>query len=345
MRVGLRAAGTRVAVAVSAAALLVACGGGDTASTEGGDASLRVGWQENALIGLMDLIAEEQGFFEDHDLDVELVPMETGQIAVTSALRGELDILYGPQSNIVQAASQGECFQVLSTGHGNSINIVAQKDVPLPSKESDAFPGGLKDMEGLRIGVPNLGSATDRNARVVLEAADVDLDSIEFIAVGVGGTAVAALEGGSVDALVTFPPASEVLPKDGYNIVVDLVNHPEDSPLNDVIISHQLTTCDFLENNEEAVQDYCKAYLDAREFATDPANREAVAGVIAEYLNMDEAAAASMWEDYGAVWNTPTELTPEMWEAQTKYNSPQEQTTPPFDEWVYAPCATEDTRS
>ncbi|MEU6075752.1 ABC transporter substrate-binding protein [Micromonospora sp. NPDC047074] len=336
-RVGLVAAGM---AAVLAAA--VGCSGGDD---EGGSTAVRVGWQKNALIGLMDLVAADQGFFKARGIDVTLMPMETGQVAVTSALRGELDILYGPQSNVVQAASQGECFKVLSTGHGNSINFVARKDVSLPSKTSDAFPGGLADIKGLKVGVPNLGSATDRQARVVLKAAGINDDDVDFVAVGVGGTAVAALEGKSVDVLVVFPPASEALPKDSYQVVVDLVNNPETSPLKDVVISHQMTTCDFLEKNEQAVLGYCRAYLDARDWTTNPANRDALAQIIARHLNLEPAAAKAMWEGYGAVWNTPTKLTPEVWTAQTKYNSPQDQSTPPFDEWVYGPCATEDQRS
>ena len=348
MVVKFRGTGVKTVGIVAVLALAAGCGGSTgtpTASGEGGLTPLRVGWQENALIGLMDLVAEDQGFFEDRGLDVTLMPMETGQVAVTSALRGELDIFYGPQSNLVQAASQGECFKALSTGHGNSINFVARKDVKLPSKKSDAFPGGLADVEGLKVGVPNLGSATDRQARMVLKAAGVDEDKVDFIAVGVGGTAVAAFEGGSVDVLVTFPPASEALPKDSHQMVVDLVNHPESSPLKDVIISHQITSCGFLEGNEEAVLGYCKAYLDARDWTLEPGNADALSKILATHLNMKPEAAKSMWKDYGAIWDTPTTLSSQAWKAQTKYNSPQEQTTPPYDEWVYGPCATEDPRN
>ncbi len=335
------AAGMAVVLAVTAG-----CGsdGGD-AEGDGGSAKVRVAWQKNALIGLMDLVADEQGFFKNRGLDVTLMPMETGQVAVTSALRGELDIFYGPQSNVVQAASQGECFKVLSTGHGNSINIVARKGLALPSKTSDAFPGGLADLKGLKIGVPNLGSATDRNTRKVLAAAGVQDSDVTYVAVGVGATAVAALDKGAVDAMAAFPPASEVLPEGSYQMVVDLVNNPDTSPLNDVIISHQITTCDYLKNNEKTVLDYCRAYLDARDWAVNPANADAVSAILAKNLQLDAAVAKTMWQKYGAVWKTPTALTSQMWEAQTKYNSPQEQTTPPFGEWIFGPCASEDPRA
>ena len=335
------------ALAAFAMLAVAACGassGADEVNADGATV-MEIGWQKSALISLPDLVAAEQDFFADRDIDAKLQAMDTGQIAVTAALRGELDMLYGPQSNIIQAASQGECFRVLTSGHGNNVNLVARKGTPMPSKTSDAFPGGLADMKGLRIGVPNLGSATDRNVREVLRAAGVQDSDVEFIAVGVGSTAVAALESDSIDALAVFPPASEAIPKGTTELVVDLINQPEESPLRDVIVSHQITTCDYLESNEEAVLNYCKAYLDARDFMSDPANAQAVEAVIAEYFEVSPEQAASMWKEYGAIFDVPTELTEQMWTAQAKFNSEQDQMELPYDEWVYTPCAAEDPRA
>ncbi|WP_214109128.1 ABC transporter substrate-binding protein [Acrocarpospora catenulata] len=336
------------AAALAVIALATACGGGtdDSGTTADGKQTLRVAYQKSAILSLMDWVAQEQGFFSGRGLSVTLMPSASGQAAVATALNGGVDILYGPQSNTVQAASQGECFKYLTSGHSNTVNVIARPDLALPSKKSDAFPGGLADLKGKKIGVPNLGSATDRNTRTVLAAAGLDVTKdVTFVAIGVGSTAVAALEKGSVDALAAFPPDSTNFPAGSYQTVVDLVGHPESSPLRDVIVSHTVTTCDYLDKHPDTVLNYCRAYYDARDWALDPKNLDALSTILAKYLDMSQDAAKGMWTRYGDVWRQHPTLTPELWAAQSKFNPPDQQTVPDYATWVYAPCAAKDPRA
>lgn len=338
----------RLGAAALALTVLAAagCGSPEASTTADGKQVVRIAYQKSAILSLMDWVAKERGFFADRGIEANLVPSTSGQNAVATAMNGGVDILYGPQSNTVQAAEQGECFKYLSSGHGNSVNIVARADLPLPSKKSDAFPGGLKDLKGKKIGVPNLGSATDRNTRTVLAAAGLDVEKdVTFVAIGVGTTAVAALEKGSVDALAAFPPDSSNFPEGSYQMVADLVNHPESSPLKDVIVSHSVTTCDFAEKNPETVLKYCQAYYDARDWALEPKNVDALSQILAKYLEMSPEKAKAMWEEYGAVWKQHPYLTPELWAAQAKFNPPGQRDVPDFDKWVDARCATKDPRA
>ncbi|WP_295647473.1 ABC transporter substrate-binding protein [uncultured Dietzia sp.] len=330
---------------LAALALLAGCagGGGEIEANADGQIPLKVGYQEQAILSLVDWVAADHGQFEDRNLDVELIPNSSGQNAIAAGMRGEIDVMYGPQSNIVTAVEQGECFKVLTSGHRNIIDFVALPGLDLPSKESDAFPGGLADLQGKRVGVPNLGSATDRNARLVLEEAGVDTDQVTFIAVGIGPTAITSLENNEVDALAWFPPETALMEPDDYQYVVDLVGNPEQSPLSDVIISSPVMTCDFIESNPETTMEYCKAQWDAWDFIGREENADAVATTLAKYLNLDQAAAATMWETYSSAFVTP-ELTPAEWEAQAAFNAPEQQTPLPYEETVHAACAESDPR-
>ncbi|MEB8326026.1 ABC transporter substrate-binding protein [Dietzia kunjamensis] len=335
----------KAAVPVAALALMAGCAGGaaEIEANSDGQIPLKVGYQEQSLLSLPDWVAFENGQFEDRGLDVELIANTSGQNAVAAGLRGEIDVMYGPQSNIVTAVEQGECFKVLTSGHRNVIDFVAMPDFEMPSKQSDAFPGGLKDLEGKRVGVPNLGSATDRNAQLVLREAGVNTDDVTFIAVGIGPTAITSLENDEVDALAWFPPESSLMDEGEYQYVADLVGSPEESPLSEVIISSPVMTCDFIDSNPETTMEYCKAQWDAWDFIGREENSEAVAAALSKYLNVDDATGAAMWEKYSSTFVTP-KLTPEEWEAQAAFNAPGQQTPLPYAETVHAPCAESDPR-
>ncbi|MDR7084713.1 NitT/TauT family transport system substrate-binding protein [Arthrobacter ginsengisoli] len=304
---------------------------------------LKVGYQEQAILSSMDFIAKENGIFAKRNLDVTMIPNKSGQNAVAALLRGDIDSAYGPQGNTVTALSQGECLQTLTSGHGNIVNIVARPGLPLPSKKSDTFPGGLADLSGKKVGVSSLGGATDRNTRLVLKAGGADVDSITFIAVGVGATAVTALQQGEVDAMASFPPGDQLFNAGDFQYVVNLVENPEKSPLAAVIISSPVMTCDFIQKNENAAMAYCKAQWDAWDFAADPANNEAVARSLAKYLSLDAAKALKMWEQYRSTFQDAA-LTPEAWAKQSQYNAADQQQPLDYAKTVYAPCAASDPR-
>ncbi|WP_206475001.1 hypothetical protein [Dietzia sp. KRD202] len=124
----------------------------------------------------MDWVAPDQSLFENRNLDLKLIPNPSGQNAVAAGLRGEIAVMYGPRSIIVTALEQSGCFKVLTSGHRNIINFVALPTLDLSRKKSDSFPGGLADLAGKNVGLPNLGSATDRNARRY-KTEQIDLNS------------------------------------------------------------------------------------------------------------------------------------------------------------------------
>ena len=69
----------------------------------------------------------------------------------------------------------------------------------------------MKDLAGKRIGVSAPGSSTDYFVKYLLKKNGVDPNGVGIIGIGLGATAVAAMEQGSVDVAVMLDPAVTVL--------------------------------------------------------------------------------------------------------------------------------------
>jgi NitT/TauT family transport system substrate-binding protein len=69
----------------------------------------------------------------------------------------------------------------------------------------------IKDLAGKRIGVSAPGSSTDFFLKFMLKKNGVDPASVGVIGIGLGATAIAAMEQGSVDAAIMLDPAVTLL--------------------------------------------------------------------------------------------------------------------------------------
>jgi NitT/TauT family transport system substrate-binding protein len=69
----------------------------------------------------------------------------------------------------------------------------------------------IKDLAGKKVGVSAPGSSTDFFLKYMLSKNGVDPSSVAVIGVGLGGSAVAAMEQGQIDAAIMLDPAVTVL--------------------------------------------------------------------------------------------------------------------------------------
>jgi len=69
----------------------------------------------------------------------------------------------------------------------------------------------IKDLAGKKVGVSAPGSSTDFFLKYMLSKNSVDPNSVGVIGVGLGATAVAAMEQGTIDAAIMLDPAITIL--------------------------------------------------------------------------------------------------------------------------------------
>jgi NitT/TauT family transport system substrate-binding protein len=105
------------------------------------------------------------------------------------------------------------------------VNLAAKKQDLQSFVVYDRYPGlvlvvspkhtseikSIKDLAGKKIGVSAPGSSTDFFLKYLMKKNGVDASGVAVIGVGLGATAVAAMEQGQIDAAVMLDPAVTVL--------------------------------------------------------------------------------------------------------------------------------------
>ncbi|GAA3215824.1 hypothetical protein GCM10017690_31250 [Microbacterium terregens] len=150
------------------------------------------------------IIAQEQGFFEQEGLEVDLqVTGGGGGAATNSALiAGEFDIAATDAVTAIRAIN--ERMPIL---------VVAGTKSAKPDYEGEVSDGLIvppgstitdwKDLKGKKVGVPELGGLPYLTVVTALEENGVSLDSVEIVPVPMDAL-VAAAQNGQVDAVFTF---------------------------------------------------------------------------------------------------------------------------------------------
>jgi NitT/TauT family transport system substrate-binding protein len=77
-------------------------------------------------------------------------------------------------------------------------------------KQTDSIKS-IKDLAGKRVGVSAPGSSTHYFLNFLMKKNDVDSNTVGVIGLGLGSTAIAAMEQGSVDAAIMLDPAVTLL--------------------------------------------------------------------------------------------------------------------------------------
>ena len=129
---------------------------------------------------------------------------------------GSVDAVTGAYEHTIRMQQKGQAITaVLELGRFPGI-VIAVAAAQAGSVKA------VKDFKGLKIGITAPGSSTHLTALYLLAKAGVDPDSVAFVGVGGGASAVAAIENGQVDAIAHLDPVISKLEADkAVTILVD----------------------------------------------------------------------------------------------------------------------------
>lgn len=96
----------RLIAALAAIGMITTMSACSSAGDGGSGDSLKIGNIAGATATVPDVIAEKQGFFTKHGLDVQLVNASNGPGLVTLLLSGGTDITWAPTSVVLAATTQ-----------------------------------------------------------------------------------------------------------------------------------------------------------------------------------------------------------------------------------------------
>jgi NitT/TauT family transport system substrate-binding protein len=157
------------------------------------------------LCYLPTVLAKQLGEFDRAGLAVELVDLKGGSDALKAVLGGSADVVSGYFDHCVNLAAKKQELQsfVVYDRYPGLVLVVSPKHT--------GEINSVKDLAGKKVGVSAPGSSTDFFLKYMLKKNGLDPAGTAVIGVGLGATAVAAMEQGQIDAAVMLDPAVTVL--------------------------------------------------------------------------------------------------------------------------------------
>jgi NitT/TauT family transport system substrate-binding protein len=159
----------------------------------------------SCLCYLPTVLAKQLGEYDKAGLSVELVDLKGGSDALKAVLGGSADVVSGYFDHCVNLAAKKQEMQsfVVYDRYPGLVLVVS----PAHTAEIKS----VKDLAGKKVGVSAPGSSTDFFLKYLLKKNGVDPNNVAVIGVGLGATAVAAMQQGQIDAAVMLDPAVTIL--------------------------------------------------------------------------------------------------------------------------------------
>lgn len=157
------------------------------------------------LCYLPTVLAKQLGEYDKAGLAVELVDLKGGSDALKAVLGGSADVVSGYFDHTVNLAAKKQEMQsfVVYDRYPGLVLVV--------SPGHTAEIKSIKDLAGKKVGVSAPGSSTDFFLKYLLKKHGIDPNNVSVIGVGLGATAVAAMQQGQIDAAVMLDPAVTIL--------------------------------------------------------------------------------------------------------------------------------------
>lgn len=161
-------------------------------------------------------ITERLGYFKEAGLDVEISDFAGGAKSLQALIGGSADVVTGSFDHTIQMQAKNQSIvAVVQLGRFPGFALALRKD-------KGAAYTGPKDLKGMKIGVTAPGSSTHFMVLYMMAQAGLKPDDAVFIGTGSGGTVVAAVQHGEVDAISNADPMITKLDREGaIKIVAD----------------------------------------------------------------------------------------------------------------------------
>lgn len=270
-RTARRKASIGIAAAATMLLLTTACSGGGSGDADGG------GEAEAELIPLtvsmpvippnfvhvMAWIAEDQGFYEEYGLDVELVSLDTGVTALRGTEAGSADIAAVPTPTLINAVAQGGTVKGFYTYAPKlDAQLVVTPDIQQ-----------CEDLKGKTVGVDEVGGFAEVLTKLYYTSCGLTQNDVTYGNFpGAEGQAMA--QGQAVSGVLHIDEAMGVMaqfPDAGLHVATNLWD-----TVPDWHYAGYASPDSILEERRDAIVAFTAAEIAANRFMADPANKEAV---------------------------------------------------------------------
>jgi len=225
--------------------------------------------------------ALDAGIFEDHGINLEILPAQGGAQAIPGLVSGEVDFAIGQPMGPFRAALAGEQVRML-TNYANSLTTLPDVNSVVASAASGVT--SWKDLSGKKVSVNSPNAAGDLTIRAAVANDGGDPNSIEFVVVAFPD-APGQIEAGTIDAAwVPDPFRGMIVGAGGTDL-----GGPYQATIPGLTVLTNFTLQSVIDEQPGMVAAWTAALTEALEYAS--ANEAEVRAAIAKYLDIPPAAA------------------------------------------------------
>ena len=225
-------------------------------------------------------VAEDQGFFRKHGLDVKHVYVSSGSVALSALAAGDAHFYTGSPTGATLGAVAGGLDAVFVAGLINKLNgaFVVEPSIRTPA-----------DLKGKTVGLQSIGGGLWMITMLVLNHWELDpkRDNIRFRVLGDFSVLAQSLVSRVIDgSYLTYTFASKV-ERQGFRILADLAKLPVPYQNTGVIARRS-----FVNSSPDIVERFLRALTEGVAFAMEPANKASVMRSLAKGLRLPRAEDA-----------------------------------------------------
>jgi NitT/TauT family transport system substrate-binding protein len=264
----------------AAAALMLCLGSASAQDLE--QTKVTVGLPVTTSTFLPLYLAEEEGYFKEEGLEVELVAFRGGTDLVRGMVAGAVDVAVGAMAELMVGIRSGQEIRAFYGG----FNMAVFEWYAVPEITS------IEQTKGKRFGVTRFGSSTDYLTRYVLNRNGLNPETdVQIIQGGGSGARMAAMEAGQLDVNIYAPPETFMSADQGYSKIYDQQDIAKDYP------NHTFyAPLDFLESKPNTIKALLRAFVKGVRLAK--ADRERSIKTISQRIGVDEAYAGRTYDDF-----------------------------------------------
>ncbi|MBO9579015.1 MAG: ABC transporter substrate-binding protein [Microbacteriaceae bacterium] len=228
--------------------------------------------------------ALDAGIFEEHGINLEILPAQGGAQAIPALVSGDIDFAIGQPFGPFRAALAGEQVRLL-TNYANSL----PENPDVNSVVASAASGVTRwaDLSGKKVSVNSPNAAGDLTIRAAVAADGGDPSTIEFVVVAFPD-APGQLEAGTIDAAWVPDPFRGMIVEAGGT---DL-GGPYQATIPGLTVLTNFTLQSVIDEDPGKVEAWNAALTDALAYASE--HEDEVRAAISKYLEIPEAGVAGI---------------------------------------------------
>jgi NitT/TauT family transport system substrate-binding protein len=228
---------------------------------------IRVGYPSISSRQAQLWVAKDEGIFRKHGLDVELIFLRGGQIAIQALTGGDPPLV--TIGNVIIANLQGHDIVLVGSVENSYDQSVFARQGTMTRMEQ---------LKGKRFGISGFGSATHNAALILFKKFNLEpVKDVAFVPTGTGPERLAAMSSARIEATFFNPSEVPQALKAGFVEIIQMADIGFE-----VQGSGLATSRSYIKANREVVKSALKAYVEGIYFVF--ANKPATVKTLARYM-------------------------------------------------------------